>query len=109
MPSGRVWKEKEAIWALTNKQVKFTLEQPELDLFKYNYEVDYISANFITSISKTRNIENKSVKSNNCLYEKPVEISKEKKDDLMKLCKKGYIPKNPHGFYENVKCSYEND
>ena len=50
MPSGRVLKEKEVIWALT-KQVKFTLEQPELVLFKYNYEVDCISANFITSIS----------------------------------------------------------
>lgn len=68
-----------------------------------------LTLNFRTSTPKTGNTESRSVKSNNRLYEKPVGISKKRKDDLMKLCKKGYIPKHHHGFYEILKCNDEND
>ena len=101
-------KKKKVIWA-SIKQVKFTLEQLELIFLKYSYEDDCISVNFRTSTPKTRNTGNRSVKSNNRLYEKPVGISKKKKDDLMKLCKKGYIAKHHDGFYQILKCNDEND
>ena len=68
-----------------------------------------LTLNFRTSTPKTGNKESRSVKSNNRLYEKPVGISKKRKDDLMKFCKKGYIPKHHHGFYEILKCNDEND
>ena len=100
---------KKKVMQASIKQVKFTLEKPEPIFFKYKYEDNYISVNFRTGTPKIRNTESRSVKSNNRLYEKPVGISKKKKDDLMKLCKKGYIPKHHHGFYEVLKCNDEND
>ena len=61
MSNDRVWKENRVTWA-SSKQVEFTFQQLELIFFQYNYEGDYISVNFRTASPKTRNTENRSVK-----------------------------------------------
>lgn len=36
-------------------------------------------------------------------------VNVKKKNDLLKLCKDGVIPKDHHGFYENLKISDKSD
>ncbi|CAG5056570.1 unnamed protein product [Parnassius apollo] len=38
----------------------------------------------------------------NCLYKEPLKISAAKKKDLLNLCRKGIIPEEVHGWFENL-------
>ena len=69
------------MWA-SIKQVKFTFEQSELIFLKYNYEDVLVS--ILEQLHQKPETQNKLVKNENCLYEKPVGILKKKNDDLTK-------------------------
>lgn len=92
------YKGKKVMWS-NLVHVKFSSRDPELMYFKYDYATEFLSCSFSDQIPETRGC---SISDNRQKYSKPRGIAIAKKNDLLKLCEKLLIPKQHHGYYENI-------
>ena len=81
-------------------QLKVIEEDPCMLYFKYNYSDEYKKCNFRVESATTRSEKDRVAKKQK--YHAKIGITAAKKKDLLTLCKKGYIPKNHHAFYESL-------
>ena len=96
-------KPKKLMW---NSIVQVMFEKNDKAYFKYDYEDTYREMPFTNKIAGTRGEKKKNdakVGFNTQKYPKPIGITTQKKKDLMKMCKKGLIPKAHHGFYHRLQ------
>ena len=79
------------------KCLKFEKEKPAIIQFRYSHDGDYDS---IDVCGRTRGPRGPSC----CVraYKNPLPISKAKYDDLQKLCSKGTIPRELHGWFADL-------
>ena len=98
-------------------QLKFTEEHPQKLYYKYNYSEK--NFNLATFVKVRRKSCRRSLDSNDSvdwptiaqvpdLYHAAIIIGKDKKADLMKLCRKNLIPQHHHGFYKGLPVPNEN-
>ena len=69
---------------------------------KYRLDGEYVA---VTQPSTRQSAKSKKSPKLTQLYEKPLEITKEKKKDLLAMCKSGIIPREYHTFYQDLPCS----
>ena len=91
-------------------QLKFTAENPQKLFYKYKYSEDYKMATFVKEKRSSSRIGARP--SGKCswpavsellpLYKSALSISKDKKTDLLKLCRKNLIPPHHHNFYKEL-------
>ena len=91
-------KKKKLMWSEV-KHLMFHKDDPDVIFFKYDYNEDFRKCLFKQRTPKTR-IEKEVTQQ---LYTESVGVTAKKKADLLKLCQKGYIPKNHHAFYESMR------
>ena len=84
-------------------QAKFTSDGKMQ--FKYDYEKDYST----TKLTNTTRAQKKKGGVNMAKYTAPLGITKAKKADLLKLCKKKLIPEAHHQFYELLSTNSSKD
>ena len=84
-------------------QVKFSQEQPNKMLFKYEYNENeqFHKIDYKDIVTKRQLM--KKEKDGSKLYSEKVGISALKKSDLLKLCEKKLIPEQHHYFFNNLK------
>ena len=94
-----------------------SLKNTHKSYYKYNYSEK--NFNLATFVKVRRKSCRRSLDSNDSvdwptiaqlphLYHAAITIGKDKKADLMKLCRKNLIPQHHHGFYENLPVPNEN-
>lgn len=85
------------------KCFEYRKDNPYIVGYKYDYfsEYQFINVGKKNVRSKIKST-NKSNLELNCLYSKPLPISQEKKNDLLKLCVKNVIPDAFHNFYKSL-------
>ncbi|XP_073952058.1 uncharacterized protein [Choristoneura fumiferana] len=88
------------------KEICVKKSEPNVILYKYDLESDYLTLN--TLVSTRRNRKTVVANSNSelkVLYSDSLPISDAKYKDLMSLCQAGHIRKQYHGFFKNLKTS----
>ena len=88
-------------------QIQFRRNDPTKMYFKYEYDKDFMVTEFCTKGSVLQ--KNKKVVAEPKLYEKPIGVTKKKKEDLMKLCTKGLIPQQHQSFYRDLPVNGKED
>ena len=89
-------------------QLKFSDEHPHKLCFKNQYsaqhfsEVSFLKVNRKSSRRQISESELPSVSEQPSLYASRLSVTKDKKVELMKLCKKVLIPPHHHSFYEEI-------
>ena len=101
---GKDEKKKKLMWSQI-KHLKFVANQADYIFFKYDHADEFRKCLFRQEQHGTRAEKNIS----RALYSEILGICSQKKEDLMKLCSKGLIPKNHHSFYEALKVNNGTD
>ena len=83
---------------------RFIQSEPEKIYLKYDYASDFLVGDFCVPSSLP-----KFWKKCHRLYERPVGISKKKKEDLIKLCDKDLIPTQHQKFYRSLPVNEKKD
>ncbi|CAK1600206.1 unnamed protein product [Parnassius mnemosyne] len=103
----------EKVCWLKIKCLRFEKELPGFIKYRYDYDGPYNLLNTLCKPGRpTRRTPNSKMPTINTedlppAYKQCLPITKQKKKDLLQLCKKNIIPKELHGWYESLPCSYE--
>jgi hypothetical protein len=92
------------------KCFKYEKSAPNILQYKYNYSEDYTRINIICARRPGRRPTSSSYKQVDdlkklALYKTQISITKQKKNDLLDLCRKGVIPEIFHPWYESLPTS----
>lgn len=103
----------EKVCWLKIKCLRFEKDLPGYIKYRYNYDGPYNLLNAICkpgrSTRRTQNSEMPTISAEDLprAYQQYLPITKQKKKDLLQLCKKNIIPKELHGWYEGLPCLSE--
>ncbi|CAH1643294.1 unnamed protein product [Spodoptera littoralis] len=103
----------EKVCWLKIKCLRFQKDLPGFIKYRYDYDGPYNLLNALCKPGRpTRRTQNSEMPTINTedlprAYKQCLPITKQKKKDLLQLCKKNIIPKELHGWYEGLPCLNE--